>query len=42
MENQTSLLITSNSIPLRLIFCESVFVIQEEEEEEEEEEGEEA
>ena len=35
MGNQTSLLITSNSIPLRLIFCESVFVIQQEEEEEE-------
>ena len=30
--------ITSHSIPLRLFFCESVFVIQEEEEEEEEEE----
>ena len=28
-----------HSIPLRLIFCESVFVIQEEEEEEEEEEA---
>ena len=28
-----------HSIPLRLLFCESVFVIQEEEEEEEEEEA---
>ena len=33
MGNQTSLLITSNSIPSRLIFCASVFVIREEEEE---------
>jgi len=29
-----ALLITSYSIPSRLIFCESVFVIQQEEEEE--------